>query len=429
MRSIINTLRHAHTLALKEIEPGYLQIFKMLAAVIAAILAARRMLVQPGDDLIPSEELIYIAALIIIAPEAIRFILYIFYSIRYSIIPINVRITRLWEPTGSALALFQENKGKSEYPIGGALEVLSPGNITRAIETNGWDPNEIEIEITGRHQVTNQLQGVEKINDGEADRKKYMLSRLQSPFADAVGRLRLQVEETKFSTVSAVSRKIMGMKRGRSSLISCDPSERRVPHSLCLHALCEFDDGQVLMMQRNEKSWYYPGAFSASFEEQLDEHDFRDGGEFAIGHLVSRAVCEEILPLLGDYLDSPRLAWMQANDFISSSRIWSVFLEEEIGNFALFCHIKLSVDVTRYVEDYRGLKKKGGRRDREGKLYALRKEDIRSLLEKQTVFVKEMLVDQVDDKNIYGNRVAVDKLHPTSRYRLLSWAAARGLIE
>lgn len=430
MRWSLQLIGRSHALALKKIEPGYIQVLKMLAAIIAALLAARRLLVQPGDDLIPYEQLIYFAALVIIAPEALRFFLYVYYLIRFTVVSEKVKITGLWEPTKSALDFFHKNKGKSEYPIGGALEVLSPGNITRATDTNGWDPNEIDVEVVGKHQTSDGLKGISiELAEGEVDRKKYMLSSLQAPFADSVGRLRLQLEETNFSTVSGVSREMVKMGEDRHLHISCDPTVRRVPHSLCLHVLCEFADQQVLMVQRHDQAWYYPGAFSASFEEQFDEHDLRDGGEFAMGHLVSRAVCEEVLPLLGAYLDSPRLAWMQANDFVQSSRLWSVFLEEEIGNFALFCHLRLSVDVPKYVEDYRGLKRQGGRRDREGKLYALKREDVPRLLKNETVFVHEILVDHVDTAEVYGERVVVEKLHPTSRFRLLSWAATRGLIK
>lgn len=429
MRWFLQLIRRSHALALKKIEPGYIQVLKMLAAIIAAMLAARRLLVEPGDDLIPYEQLIYFAALVIIAPEALRFTLYIYYVIRFSVVSEVVKVTGLWEPTKSALDFFYKNKGKSEYPIGGALEVLSPGNITRATDTNGWDPNEIDVEVVGKHRTSDKLKATPiELAEGEVDRKKYMLSSLQAPFADSVGRLRLQLEETNYSTVSGVSREVAKMGEDRHLHISCDPTERRVPHSLCLHVLCEFQDQQILMMQRHDQAWYYPGAFSASFEEQFDEHDLRDGGEFAMGHLVSRAVCEEVLPLLGAYLDSPRLAWMQANDFVQSSRVWSVFLEEEIGNFALFCHLRLSVDVPKYVEDYRGLKRQGGRRDREGKLYALKPEDVPRLLKNETVLVPEILVDQVDTAEVYGKRVVVEKLHPTARFRLLSWAATKGLI-
>lgn len=431
MRRFLQLYERSHALALKKIEPGYIQVLKMLAAIIAAMLAARRLLIQPEDELIPYEQLVYVAALVIIAPEALRFFLYVYYLLRFAVVSEKAKISGFWEPTKSALNFYYKNKGKSEYPIGGALEVLSPGNITRATDTNGWDPNEIDVEIVGRHQTSDELKDMPiKLAEGEVNRKKYMLSSLQAPFADSVGRLRLRLrlEETNYSTVSGVSREMAKMGEDRHLHISCDPTEKRVPHSLCLHVLCEFDDQQVLMMQRHDQAWYYPGAFSASFEEQFDEHDLRDGGEFAVGHLVSRAVCEEVLPLLGAYLDSPRLAWMQANDFVHSSRLWSVFLEEEIGNFALFCHLRLSVDVPKYVEDYRGLKRQGGRRDREGKLYALKREDVPRLLKNEPVSIPEILIDEIETAEVYGEHVVIEELHPTAHYRLLSSAATKGLI-
>lgn len=255
-----------------------------------------------------------------------------------------------------------------------------------------------------------------------------MLSNLPKPFADSIGKLRLKLEETDFETVSAVSRGLAAKQAIRHSLISCDPSERRVPHSLCLHVLCEFEDQQVLMMQWHEKSWYYPSAFSISFEEQIDEVDFRNGGTFAASHLVSRAVCEELFPMLGKYHRNPEVAWAQVNDFVSSSGIWSVFLEEGIGNFSMFCHLKISLDVPSYVTVYRELKKQGGRRDREGKLYALKPEDVSKLLRNEVVLVSEILVDELNDARVYGEQIAVDELHPTSRYRLLSWATAKRFI-
>ena len=256
----------------------------------------------------------------------------------------------------------------------------------------------------------------------------YVLSRLQKPFSDAVGNLRLQVEETSFSKVSAISRALIEMGRERYVHISTNPSERRVPHALCLHVLCEFSDQQVLMMKRHQDAWYYPSAFAISFEEQLDKIDFRDGGEFAVSHLVKRAVCEELFPMLGKYHSSPLVAWAQVNDFIEFSRIWSIFIEEEIGNFSLFCHLRMAVDADSYVEVYRELKKQGDRRDREGRLYALRPEDVRKILKNEEVYVSEILVDEVEDSRMYGARIRVDKLHPTSRYRLLSWATANRML-
>lgn len=145
----------------------------MLAVVIAATLASRRLLVEPGEDLVPSENLVYLAALVIILPEVLRFIFFAFFYTRYLILPETIKITGLWEPTDSSLSLYYLNKDKSEYPIGGALEVLSPGNITETTELNGWDPEEISFEVTGKYRADENLTQLARgMGEEDNNRKK-----------------------------------------------------------------------------------------------------------------------------------------------------------------------------------------------------------------------------------------------------------------
>ncbi len=181
-----------------------------------------------------------------------------------------------------------------------------------------------------------------------------------------------------------------------------------------------------LGLRRNENTWYYPGVFSFSFEEQLDDLDFKSGDAYAAEHWIQRAVCEEVFPLLGHYKVSPSVAWNQVNDYIDYMRFWSVFLEEEIGNFSLMAHIKLNVDSATYCKTYREMKANGGQRDREGSLFVLEGKAVAPLLQGKNTTVREILVDDIDNMSAFGEHFQVQELHPTSRYRLLWWANATG---
>lgn len=89
------------------------------------------------------------------------------------------------------------------------------------------------------------------------------------------------------------------------------------PHSLCLHLLICTSDNMFLIAQRSRKLYYYPGAWSCSFEEQLAPSDFQ--GSSVTENWVKRAMSEELGLTDGkDYL-------------MTDARILSVFLEADPG--------------------------------------------------------------------------------------------------
>ena len=341
------------------------------------------------------------------------------------------------EPDQEALELYYREKEASDYPIGSVLEVLQPGNLTKRISDNGWPPHQIELRLSGglefpkRTEVAVQSMIGTLVNDGklkEPNWPKYFVQCLPDPFKDSISRPVLQLATTDYFHTAAASRLLMTDRTLRREIVSTRPERNLVPNSLCLHALVEFQDQRVLLLKRSEKSWYYPGAYSISFEEQLSHHDFCDGPENAVAKLIHRAICEEVFPLANWYEESPELAWNAVNDHVKNSRIWSVFLEQEIGNFSLFCHIGLKLKSHDYCEAFRAIKRRGGKRDNEGRLFALDFDLIKELLDGGRPLAQELLVEEIGNPEIFGEASPVGSLHPTSRYRLLTWATVKGLI-
>lgn len=437
--SNISRLRRAHLRAHEHISedgPG-LKTTRMIAALILTVFAVPRILGVASFDTVVPRSLLLVAILIIVVPDLFKLAFFAFWFMQYARRSETLKIVEGWEPDELALKLYYKEKDNADYPIGGAIEILAPGNLTRRVDKNGWSPEDISIQLVGSlvldQEVGNlvatkstELQAAGELK--QPNWPKYSLKGLPPRFNNSSSKPTLDVSTTDYFCTAAAARLISEDRELRRKYVSTLPPNNRIPNSLCLHVLCEFSDRRILMLKRSERAWYHPGAFSISFEEQLSDHDFVDGEALAVNKLVNRALCEELFPLANRYRESPELAWAQINDFVNFARIWSVFMEEQIGGFALFCHVSVGRKSHEYCELYRAIKAAGGRRDIEGQLFVLEFGDVKNVLAQGDVKLKPILVDEVGEAKIFGDEVLMGALHPTSRYRLLTWALSKGLL-
>jgi len=317
-------------------------------------------------------------------------------------------------------------------PVDRAIPVLLAPNITREISENGWSPDLVTIHSCGAFPGEQISPGIVAKRGHYTDNDtKYALVSLPQQFSDPSNRLELYVEETDYNTVTGAASFLQDNKDKVLKYVSCDPKRKRVPNSLCLHAVCEFSDGSLQALKRTSDTPYSPNDFSLSFEEQLDEVDFQSGAALAATTWMHRAVCEELFPLLNKRSNKSRISLSQAYNsvaqYIDYMRFWALLLEVEIGNFALMGHIKVNIDPIRFAEIYRDFRATGHMRDKEGLMYNVSRNDVRELLQSRPAQAREMNVDD-NTKEILGDFVPIGTLHRTTLCRALLWGKCSGLI-
>lgn len=435
-------ISRAHELAhehLSEDRPA-LRTIRMLAALVTTFLGSARLLGFAGDQVLSSQyALLVVAAALVLLPEVVKFAVLLYHFIKYMVVSESVKVNNYWNPVEDTLDLYYKERDSSDYPIGSVLEVIQPINLTKRLDRNGWAPEDICLRLAGNRIVDADLSQAleEKIavlrESGELkepNNPKYCVLKFPDPFKDSLAKPVIDIGITNYFETAAASRLLFCDKTLRKSFVSTQPHRNRVPHAICLHALCEFSDRRILLSKRHKRAWYYPDAFSASFEEQLSEDDFEDGGENAVAKMVHRAICEELFPVANLYEESNVLGWNLINDYIEFCRVWSFFLEHEIGNFSVFGHVSLGIASHEYCGVFRLIKGVyQGKRDKEGRLFVLDFDKVKELLRGDRPLAQEILVDEVGDSNIFGEFREVEELHPTSRYRLLTWATAKGLMD
>ncbi|MGD0922387.1 MAG: hypothetical protein ABSA70_11560 [Terriglobia bacterium] len=141
----------------------------------------------------------------------------------------------------------------------------------------------------------------------------------------------VKTKKTKYSVVTYFKDLKLG-QRGMGNLAATDENKLRqlelaadflrsknnptFPHALCLHMVVCTRDDKLLIARRSPRLYYYPNAWSCSFEENLAPADF-DGPESVTANWVRRALHEELgLEMERDYS-------------MANARILSAFLEAE----------------------------------------------------------------------------------------------------
>lgn len=335
---------------------------------------------------------------------------------------------QIYKETPLGHGAYLRRKSFFEYPVESCLGLVEAPNIGSVFEQSGWRPEDITITLRGEMAANAGIEGLPPAAV-EGDGPKFSLARIPESFSDGIHHLDLVVAKTRFSVVKAHAAHFMGLRLDEKiDVLSRIKHEREWPDSFCLHAICETSDGYLIAEQRSPNAFYYPSAFSISFEEQLSESDFKRGNNLACQGWIRRAICEELFPQLNTYSNDPETAWSNVSHSIQVARILSIFLEGEANNVSLACYVRLKLSLLDYCSLYRKLFREGGRRDREGSLFALKVSDGAKLFGPNPTSLLHLEVDTPDPisaKLASSSELSgvVDPgspgtLHPTSLYRL-----------
>jgi len=104
----------------------------------------------------------------------------------------------------------------------------------------------------------------------------------------------------------------------------------RVPSSLCMHLVVVTADERVLLARRALDAGYYPGAWACTLEEQAELEDLDGPPDRVLTRWIARALEEELH--LGSGASAP-----------DDGRALTAFLECDILNAAVCCHVRLAV--------------------------------------------------------------------------------------
>lgn len=208
----------------------------------------------------------------------------------------------------------------------------------------------------------------------------------------------------------------------RRKLAAFEPSENCVPNALCLHLIVRFADGDLLCLLRRADIAYYPKYWSFSVEEQLDVVDFEYGAESVLHALFKRALFEEVFPMRSEDPSTLRERWDEVTrlGLVQLMRLWSVGLSEDIASWCLFGFVQLthtSSEFQSWQASYRH--DKWSKEDNEGTMAIASEDSVYELLTTGTCIVSNM----VNNDPVI---IAAERLHPTSRYRLLRLLSAVG---
>jgi hypothetical protein len=308
--------------------------------------------------------------------------------------------------------------------VGKVIEISShPTLNSRAfIGDLGWDVAEISISSTPNdfnHSRFALKSGIVPANI-KHDGDKFSLIEIGELNSDNP-ELKLKVSKTKFSIVQSAKEALMLDGSLRTRFGSLDPSASIVPHSLCLHFIMQFADGNLLMQKRSNLS-YYGGCYSFSGEEQLSDKDFVKNNKPALS-LFKRAFCEEVFPLVDNKLLDNN--WTLARSAIKRMKIWSLFLEEEIMNFDLLGYYELALDVSDYRKKFIAIQNSArGSRDNEGSMYIISLDNIKKMISCGSCEITGLFSEKKE-------MISEEILHPTSRYRMFRYlrAANKGALK
>jgi transcriptional regulator with XRE-family HTH domain len=165
------------------------------------------------------------------------------------------------------------------------------------------------------------------------DGRKYMLFRNPTSFTDSPS-VSLELSSTKYSVVQFYRDNVASSAALRDAFIEelvRGSLECRFAHAFCLHATIVTADHKILITRRSPKVGYYPGAWSASLEEQLSDRDFQAQPSEVAASWGGRLLLEELG--LGPEAYRP-------DDF----RILAVFLESDILNTSLCGYVTLQLE-------------------------------------------------------------------------------------
>jgi hypothetical protein len=297
--------------------------------------------------------------------------------------------------------------------VGQAIEILPHLALNTRADVNniGWDPEEVVFNDTQQKFADKEI--LEKVGGyKEADPPngvKFCLSDTSIAILDSPD-LVLDLQRTDYFTLMSILPSIKQNSKLRMKFGSLSPPLNQIPHSLCLHFVVRFSDGNILCMRRRPKAAYHKNLWSFSGEEQLSDSDFifKTTGL----SLFQRTLCEEVLALRDKSPATLAERWAIASPLVKNMRLWSIFLEEQIFNFSVFGFYQLEYDTQEFVSFHNDLINRGiGTRDKEGDYFVASSKMVENLLFKNQCVVQGLFTPE-------SQTLSAETLHPTSRYRI-----------
>lgn len=288
-------------------------------------------------------------------------------------------ITRFGElPIQPSTREYIEYHKLNKPAAGGVVELIADIFLDRNLTDNGWQTRDVAI-ILDKERISALSFAKELVEYSGENNVKYTLRRFSSPLADNSAKLEINVIKTDWQHVLSSRRALQSDIAMRHKLLDPSFSNNTLPSSLCLHVVCLTSDNNFIVMKR-AKLEFNPGELSVSFEEQLSDIDMSVGND-RMENWFRRTLCEEIFPAAGPYKSNPKSAWESVAPHVEFMRVWSLFLEEQAGNFALLgvCRLRFSAGdfKARYDQIQADI---GGRSDNEGRLYYMSLAEIKRLL-------------------------------------------------
>jgi hypothetical protein len=294
----------------------------------------------------------------------------------------------------------------------------------------GWAPNQVRFvdggpldtsAILSDPRVVQSFERAEALreaqNKGTAlqlpDNDKYALADTSAPFHDTTD-LTLTLKSTKYFSILRTRPALESIPEVWMDYGNILPRGNRIPQALGMQFSALFGGREILAIYRDINTFPFPNTWSFSGEEQVDKSDLQWDEPDRMKRALLRTAQEEIFPLARIYDRDKLLSAMNIVErYIRSMRIWSVFLEGPTATFQIFCVYAFDFSIDEYADLVKGMIRRGlGQTSREGLYFSVGLADIPALLRGQNI----------EARPIFGGEpvsVAPDKLHPTSRYRLV----------
>jgi len=303
---------------------------------------------------------------------------------------------------------FKNKRNLDNFAVGGAIEIVKHPYLDARISDNGWVADDIKINIYSNGKPFPE-KTFGKPKAWEVDNSKFWLTRIDPVFADQP-KLVLYLSPTKWSETEQAQSKVFQDTAFRHRLSSIEPEKHSIPNSFCLHIVVVFSDESILAMKRSKGTAYFPEHISLSFEEQFSDEDTSSGEDKMMTTWFQRSICEELFPLTGEAKKSVPWAFNRIKKFVSSMNVWSCIFEETTGTQSLFGVVQLKISPSEYIEEYNKIAiELGTRRDDEGSLFILKKQEVFNILSSGHGLLQPLFSDK--EPEIARN------FHPTSLYR------------
>jgi hypothetical protein len=245
------------------------------------------------------------------------------------------------------------------------------------------------------------------------NRPKFGIARLPTGTTDDDS-LDVDLFETDWNTWMSVRTVIERNTDLRHELSHVLPERNALPQSMSLQFVVRFANGEVLAMKRKEGLASYPNSWSFSAEEQISDRDFHSGNKGAAEQLFRRSFIEEVFGRREGDSDLFTRIWTDdCSRLVSSHKLWSFFLEENVGIVQLFGVYQLNIQPRDLRQIHEAAVSAGwGTTDPEGYWYVVDEKEINSLLQEGRCFAERLHGDP--DRRL----IKSEGLHATSPYRL-----------